>query len=374
LASEFTIDYRPSTNSFNYLYKSSHLASIIYPVNRCIFATRMKMIRLEGLQALLSSPKKIVVTTHVNPDGDAMGSSLGLALALRKLGHSTQVVTPNSYPDFLKWMPEENDVITGENDLQAAENFISQADIIFHLDYNAYARANQIEQALRASKAIRVMIDHHQQPEEWPDYIYSDISIGSTCQMIYEWLEMNNWLNLIDADVATCLYTGIVTDSGSFRFASTTPRTHMVAAQLLACGAQPAEVYSHIFDSNSIDRMQLLGVMLKQMIVLPHKKAVVLYLNQGQLFKNNYQKGDSEGFVNYGLSISGMQLSIFLREDKDMIKLSLRSKSEIDVNQLSRAHFNGGGHKNAAGGSLKLTMKEALDYTRNIIENPDLFK
>lgn len=332
----------------------------------------MKIVRLEGLDKLLSTTKKIVITTHVNPDGDAMGSILGLMHVLRQQAHLVTVATPNDYPEFLKWLPGEKEVINGEKDLPACQKAISEADLIFHLDYNAYSRSNQLEDALRASSAKRVMIDHHRQPEEWPDFIYLDISIGSTCQMIYEWLDMNNWLHLLNLEAATCLYTGVVTDSGSFRFGSTTARTHQVAAHFLELGVKPDEIYNQIFDSNSIDRLQLLGVMLKQMVVMPHKKAVILYINKRQLFKNNYQKGDSEGFVNYGLSMNGMQLSIFLREDKDMIKVSLRSKGDLDVNEMARMHFNGGGHKNAAGGSLKLNMSDALDYTRSLLENPDL--
>ena len=329
----------------------------------------MKEVRLEGLKALLSTPKKIVVTNHVNPDGDAMGSALGLALTLKKLGHTVFTIVSNDYPEFLKWMPGTAEVIVAEKQKELAETHIASTDIIFHLDYNAYNRADVLEEPLRASKAIKVMIDHHRQPEQWPDYIYSDITMSSTCQMIYEFIEMNGWENLLNKEIADCLYTGIVTDTGSFRFAVTTGRTHQIAAHLLELGVTPNLIYDQVFDNSTLGRLRLLGSMLNHLEYYTVQKTTLLHLSKSQLMKSQYQRGDSEGFVNYGLSISGTVLSIFLREDKGMVKISLRSKGQFDVNNLARKHFNGGGHVNAAGGSLTMTMDEAMAYTRDIILN-----
>ena len=329
----------------------------------------MKEVRLEGLKALLSTPQKIVVTNHVNPDGDAMGSALGLALTLKKLGHTVFTIVPNDYPEFLKWMPGTAEVIVAEKQKELAETHIASADIIFHLDYNAYNRADVLEEPLRASKAVKVMIDHHRQPEQWPDYIYSDITMSSTCQMIYEFIEMNGWENLLNKEIADCLYTGIVTDTGSFRFAVTTGRTHQIAAHLLELGVTPNLIYDQVFDNSTLGRLRLLGSMLNHLEYYTVQKTTLLHLSKSQLMKSQYQRGDSEGFVNYGLSISGTVLSIFLREDKGMVKISLRSKGQFDVNDLARKHFNGGGHVNAAGGSLTMTMDEAMAYTRDIILN-----
>ena len=327
----------------------------------------MKEIRLQGLREHLETPQRIVVTNHVNPDGDAMGSALGLAIALNKLGHEVSVVVPNDYPEFLKWLPGTLDVILGDANPELAKDLISKADMIFHLDYNAMNRAAQLADLFESAQAIKVLIDHHRQPESWPDFIFSDTEMSSTSQMIYEWLEMNNWLHILDADIANCLYTGLVTDTGSFRFAITTSRTHQIAAHLLALGVAPNLVYDRVFDSNTLGRLRLLGAMLDKLEYFPEKKAVLLHLGKADLMKNNYQKGDSEGFVNYGLSIGGTSLSIFLREDKDVVKVSLRSKGTLDVNDLARKHFNGGGHMNAAGGSLPLPLSEALAFSRNII-------
>jgi phosphoesterase RecJ-like protein len=329
----------------------------------------MKVMRLNGLKEHLETPQRIVVTNHTNPDGDAMGSALGLAIALTKKGHIAQVVVPNAYPDFLKWLPGDEEVLVAESNMQEAEMIIGQAECIFHLDYNAYSRAGCMQNMLEKSSAVKVLIDHHQQPESWPDYIYSDTAMSSTAQMIYEWLAFNNWTNVIDEDIAQCLYTGLVTDTGSFRFAVTTSRTHRIAAELLGKGVKPNQVYDRVFDSNKIGRLRLLGAMLDKMEYLPDAAAAILYLAKPELMRYQYQKGDSEGFVNYGLSISGIRLSVFLREDKDMVKVSLRSKGNLDVNKLARKFFNGGGHANAAGGRLNLSMEHALEHTRKVISN-----
>lgn len=329
--------------------------------------------RLDGLSDLLLRPKRIVVTNHVNPDGDAMGSALGLSIALKALGHSVNVVVPNEYPDFLNWMAGNAEVVVAQQQEALAQQFIANAEIIFHLDYNAFSRTGVLEQSLRDAKAVKVLIDHHRQPESWPDFIYSDTDMSSTCQMIFEFLEMYGWQAHINKAAAECLYTGIVTDTGSFRFSSTSARTHTIAAHLLQLGVKPNEIYDRIFDNSSISRLKLLGAMLENMIYLPAFGAVVLYLTKDVQAAFNYSKGDSEGFVNYGLSIAGVNFALFLREDKEIIKVSLRSKGEIDVNTLARQHFNGGGHVNAAGGMLEMSIKDAVSFAEKVIrENKTL--
>lgn len=327
----------------------------------------MKIEHLNGLANLMATPQQIVVTNHVNPDGDAMGSALGLAGALKTMKHEIRVVVPNDYPEFLKWLPGAENVIDAEAQPEEAKLAIQSATVIFHLDYNAIHRAGGLEDLLKAATATRVLIDHHQQPEDWPDYIYSDTEMSSTSQMIFEWLEKFKWLHTINQDVAYCLYTGIVTDTGSFRFSSTTARTHHVAAQLLAKGVLPNVVFDNVFDSSSLGRLRLLGKMLDSLKYYEDQKAVLLHLGKNDLLRNNYQKGDSEGFVNYGLSIANTALSIFLREDKNVVKVSLRSKGSIDVNQLSRLYFNGGGHLQAAGGLLNMSLEEAIAHAEEII-------
>jgi phosphoesterase RecJ-like protein len=334
----------------------------------------MKELKIEGLTAFLQAKRHIVITNHVNPDGDAMGSALGLSILLKALGHIVNVVVPNDYPDFLKWMAGNSDVVIFENHPEDAKSIVSKADIIFHLDYNAYSRAGLLEETLRESNAVKVMIDHHRQPESWPDYIFSDTDMSSTSQMIYELADIFGWLNNLSKDAADCLYTGIVTDTGSFRFSSTSARTHEIAAHLLQLGVVPNEIYNHVFDTNSISRLRLLGALLDKMQYLPESNAVILHLSKEDQEKYNYKRGDSEGFVNYGLSIAGVNISIFLREDKEVVKTSLRSKGDIDVNALSRANFNGGGHVNAAGGILTMSLAAAITHTQNVIStNKELF-
>ena len=324
----------------------------------------MQEIRLDGFKAAVDSAKNIVITNHTNPDGDAMGSALALKRVLEKLGKSVSVIVPNPYPEFL-WHLAGNDSVMIYSDGKLAANAkIEAADLIFHLDYNAYSRAADMETALRAATATKVMIDHHQQPEDWPDFMYSDTGMSSTCQMIYELCDKMEWIGLLDKESAICIYTGIVTDTGSFKYSATSARTHEVASKLLELGVEPQQLHNKVFDSQPVARLRLLGAMLDQMEVSPDGKKVLLYLSEAQCKQLGYQKGITEGFVNYGLSISGSQLTIFLREEDGAVKLSLRSKGDYDVNTLAREHFNGGGHKNAAGGRIVMTMDEAIAHSK----------
>ena len=315
---------------------------------------------IQQIKELFSEPKKIVIVCHKNPDGDAIGSSLGLLHYLNKKGHSATVVVPNDYPHFLKWMPGNETVLKYDSQTKESELFLNTADVIFTLDFNALHRAGDMEQALENSNAIKIMIDHHQQPDDYAKYIYSDVSMSSTCEMVYHFIDMLGDTNLVDASIADCLYAGIVTDTGSFRFPSTTQKTHTVIADLISKGANNAEVHNQIFDTNSQSRLQLLGCALSNLKVFPEYKTAYITLSQKELDNNNFKKGDTEGFVNYGLSIEGIIFAAIFIENKqeNIIKISLRSKGDFSVNEFSRAHFNGGGHTNAAGGKSDLSLQE----------------
>jgi len=327
----------------------------------------MKEIRLEGLEKALENASKIVITNHTNPDGDAMGSALGLQHVLEKMGKEVVVIVPNPYPAFL-WHLEGNDrVLIYSEGKKLANSHIEAAHMIFHLDYNAYSRSADMEEALRNATAQKVMIDHHQQPEDWPDFIYSDTSMSSTCQMIYEFCDKYGWTQWLDKASAECLYTGIVTDTGGFKYSATTARTHEVASALLTLGVEPQELHNKLFDSQPVARLRLLGAMLDQMQISPKGDKVLLFLTERQCKRLGYEKGISEGFVNYGLSIDGAQMTIFLREEDGAVKLSLRSKGEIDVNTIARASFNGGGHRNAAGGRLEMSITDAIHYAKEAL-------
>ena len=329
----------------------------------------MKKSELLLLQDLLSTPKNIVIVPHKNPDGDAMGSTLGLLQYLNKKGHRATVVSPNDYPKFLKWLPFEDSVIKYDLQNQQALRFIKEADLIFTLDFNSLSRVGDMSVVLEKSSAQFVMIDHHQQPDDYAVVTYSDVTICATCQMVYHTIEMLDDKDLIDADIATCLYTGIMTDTGSFRFRSTSSLTHTVIASLIEKGADNAFIHEQIYDANSFSRMQLLGTALTNLKVLPEYRAAFITLSQDELDEHNYQKGDTEGFVNYGLSLDNIKIALIFIENKQegIIKISLRSKGDFSVNEMSRSHFHGGGHTNAAGGKSDLSLEDTVAYFISIL-------
>ena len=329
----------------------------------------MKKSELLLLQDLLSTPKNIVIIPHKNPDGDAMGSTLGLLQYLNKKGHRATVVSPNDYPKFLKWLPFEDFVIKYDLQNQQALRLIKEADLIFTLDFNSLSRVGDMSVVLEKSSAQFVMIDHHQQPDDYAVVTYSDVTICATCQMVYHTIEMLGDKDLIDADIATCLYTGIMTDTGSFRFRSTSSLTHTVIASLIEKGADNAFIHEQIYDANSFSRMQLLGTALTNLKVLPEYRAAFITLSQDELDEHNYQKGDTEGFVNYGLSLDNIKIALIFIENKQegIIKISLRSKGDFSVNEMSRSHFHGGGHTNAAGGKSDLSLEDTVAYFISIL-------
>ena len=329
----------------------------------------MKNQDLTNIKHLLSTRKKIVIVPHKNPDGDAIGSSLGLYHYLLKKNQDVFVVAPNDYPQFLKWIPGENTIKKHDSQTKLCNTLLNDADIIFTLDFNAFHRAGHMEQPLSESSALKIMIDHHQAPDAYATYMYSDVSMSSTCEMVYNFIIMLGDENLIDADTATCLYTGIMTDTGSFRFPSTTSKTHKIIAQLIEKGANNSQIHNNIYDSNSYEGLQLLGCALTNLKVIEDCRTAYITLSQEELNKFNYKKGDTEGIVNYGLSLQNIILAAIFIEDKQegIIKISLRSKGNFSVNEMSRSHFEGGGHINAAGGKSYLTLKETVEKFISIL-------
>ena len=318
---------------------------------------------IQGITALLSTPKKIVIIPHRSPDGDAMGSTLGMYHFLIKLGHSPTVIAPNEFPGFLAFLPASETVLFYEKERAKTTKILEEAELIFVMDFNAFHRTGEMENVLQKLKTDFIMIDHHQKPDSFAIHTYSDTKIGSTCEMLYNFISLLGKEDLIDTTIATCIYTGIVTDSGSFRFPSTSATTHRIVANLLDIGIDNGEIHSQLSDNNSYSRLQLLGTALKSMKVLPNGKVSYITLSQKELDFYNYVKGDTEGIVNYGLSIKGIIFTaIFIEHaEENIIKISLRSKGDFDVNQLARDHFNGGGHINAAGGKSLLNMHETVE-------------
>ena len=325
--------------------------------------------QITELKELLSTPKTIVVVPHKNPDGDAMGSTLGLYHYLRLNNHKVTVIAPNDYPDFLKWLPGNNTVVVFENEKENSQTLIDTADLIFTLDFNAFHRTGDMAEPLEQSKAIKIMIDHHQQPDDYAKYTYSDASMSSTCEMVYNFIEMLGDVNEIDATIATCLYVGIMTDTGSFRFPSTTSRTHEVVGSLIEKGADNSQIHNNVFDSNGYSRLLLLGRAMQNLKVLPELRTAYTMLSQAELDEFEFKKGDTEGFVNYGLSLKGIKFAVIFIENKQesIIKISFRSKGKFSVNEFSRAHFNGGGHTNAAGGRSHDSLEATIDKFISIL-------
>ncbi len=316
---------------------------------------------LAALREILSAPRTIAIVTHFNPDGDAMGSSLGLCAVLNKLGHQARVVLPNTPPRNLHWMQGFTGAIAFDREREASERTIRNSDILFCLDFNRPDRVGGLEPALREAR-IKVLLDHHRDPDPFPDIAFSDIGASSTAQIVYEVLDAFRYTDRIDQDAATCLFTGLMTDTGSFRFPSTTPRTLEIAAEMLRCGAVPERVHEAVMDDNSPSRLKLLGFALSERLMVHQDLGTaVIILSKADLDRYQYQPGDTEGLVNYGLSIRGVRLAAFIAERPDVVKLSLRSKGTLPVNEFLMRHFSGGGHANAAGGQSKEPLPAVVE-------------
>ena len=331
----------------------------------------MKLDIVEALKTLLSSPQNIVIIPHKNPDGDAIGAALALNFYLKSTGHNTIVITPNDYPQFLKWMPGTNEVVNFEKENTTAVRSIEEATVIFTVDFNELGRIGHMVEVVEESPATFVMVDHHQSPADYATIMYSDVSMSSTCEMIFHMIVALGGLNLITNEMADCMYAGIVTDTGSFKYSSTTGKTHRVAATLIDKGAHSAEIHKNIFDTNTASRLHLLGCALKNMVILPEFSTAYITLSQEELDTHEFKKGDTEGFVNYGLTLDGIRFAVIFIENKEegIIKISFRSEGNFSVNEFARKYFDGGGHTNAAGGKSNRSMEDTVHYFRTLLED-----
>jgi phosphoesterase RecJ-like protein len=326
---------------------------------------------IQAIQLLLSAPKKIAIIPHRGPDGDAMGSTLALYHFLLKNNHNPTVISPNDFPDFLAWMPGSETVKVYEKDKENCTKILENAELVFTLDFNALHRVGEMEQALEKLSAPFIMIDHHQKPDDYATYTYSDIAFGSTCEMIYNFISFLDKKQDLDKTIATCIYTGILTDSGSFRFPKTTGTTHRIVAELIDLGVENTLIPALLFDNSSYNRLQLLGCALQNMKVMMNHKTSYTSLTQEELNSFDYIKGDTEGIVNYGLSIKGIVFTAIFIENKEegIIKISFRSQGDFDVNQFARDYFQGGGHSNAAGGKSEVSMEETINKFESLVQN-----
>lgn len=314
------------------------------------------------LKSFLSQPRQVVITTHHKPDADALGSSLGLAGYLIKKGHHVQVITPSDYPAFLSWLPGNEQVLAYDKskDAQIA-SIVAKAEIIFCLDFSALSRIYDMTAMVRNSAAKKAMVDHHLEPENFAEFVQWDPHAASTAQLIYKLIVELGDKAIIDASIATCLYAGLMTDTGGFRHNNTHHEEFLIAAELVSLGASPFHISKNIYESNTLDRLRLMGyVFSEKLVVLKDYSTAYITLTDQELKRFGSQTGDTEGLVNYGLSIQGIKMAAFIYKRKDDVKLSFRSIGSFSVSDFARAHFEGGGHKNAAGGQSKLSLEQTL--------------
>ncbi len=327
---------------------------------------RLSSDEAKGIRNLLSASAKVVITTHHRPDGDAMGSSLGLYNYLLAKGFQVAVVVPSEAPDFLSWLHGSDKVINYEVDKNTGDELIKGADVIFCLDYNSLNRIDKMEDAVRSSPAKKILVDHHLDPDTIFDVSVSYQDVSSTSELIVDVIMGMGDTDHIDKKIAQCLYCGIMTDTNSFRYSSMKARTHRIVAGLIEAGAENYMIHEMVYDNATESRLRLLGHSLSErLVVLPEFNTAYIALSEKELDQFKYQTGDTEGFVNVALGIKGIRLAVFFSEKSGIIKISFRSKGDFSVKDLSSKYFNGGGHKNASGGvselSLDNTVKKFLE-------------
>ncbi|MCG8477224.1 MAG: bifunctional oligoribonuclease/PAP phosphatase NrnA [Cytophagales bacterium] len=327
------------------------------------------MQNVEAFKELLSSPKKIVVIPHYKPDADALGSCLGWAGILKKKGHHVQVISPTDYPIFLKWMKGEDEVLVFQEERRLQiERQVQEADLLFCVDFSGLGRIGELGKMVEASEAVKVIIDHHLEPEGFADYLFWSTQAAATAELVYELTVQMGDRGLIDKDIAECLYAGINTDTGSFKHSNTTKNVHLVVAELIDLGADTSKVGNLIYDTNSLSRLKLMGYALsKKLVVLKRYKTAYLSLSKEELLSFHTQTGDTEGLVNYALSLKGVVFAALITEREDGVKLSLRSKGSFSANEVARDHFSGGGHRNAAGGRSELDLKATVEKFESVL-------
>lgn len=316
---------------------------------------------IKELRKLLEDCEKIVITSHIAPDGDAIGSSLGLGAVLNAIGKSVKVVTPDMPPRNLMFLPGAKDIVVYSKYQEFAERLIKDADLVFVLDYNDIKRIDKVGPSVAASRGAKVMIDHHLFPGDFVDVKISHPEVSSTSMLVFRVLCRLELFPYIDKDAATCIYTGMMTDTGNFSYNSNDPDLYIVISELLKKGINKDAIYSKVYNSNTVDRLRLNGYAVSQkMRVYEEFGGALITLTRGELNSYRYQKGDTESLVNVPLTVPDIKFSFFLREESDYIKVSARSKGDFPVNKICEEQFNGGGHKNAAGGEFYGTMEEAV--------------
>jgi phosphoesterase RecJ-like protein len=326
---------------------------------------------IHELKLLLTQKKNIVITAHTNPDGDAIGSSLAMYHYLVKLGNTVNMMVPNQFPDYYAWLPESDKIIIYENKPKFCQKLLKEADIIFSLDYNALSRLGVLTDIVKNTTGTRILIDHHIDPErESFDYCYSNTNTSSTGELVYDFIMKLGDEKIIDKKIGEAIYTCIVTDTGSFSFSCNRPDTYIITSKLISLGVDAEKIHKLIFDTYSENRLRLLGFAISnRMIVWEELHAAIIYLTKSDLNKYKYKVGDTEGVVNFPLSMGKINLSILITEKDNKLRISFRSKGSFSVNELSRSHFSGGGHRNAAGGKSSESIDDLLARLKSVISD-----
>ncbi|TAE75015.1 MAG: bifunctional oligoribonuclease/PAP phosphatase NrnA [Bacteroidetes bacterium] len=318
------------------------------------------MNNIDEYRSLMSQPQKVVITTHQVPDADALGSSLALSRYLSKLGHQTKVITPTEYPSFLDWLPKPNEVIVfnSENKTICEEQF-DAADVIFCLDFSSYHRLQELEKYLKNTSAKVVLIDHHLHPNVIADFEVWQPEAAATAELIYQFIEDMGDKSLIDTHIAEGIYAGLATDTLSFKLGTTTPDAHKIAANLIQLGLDSAKIHRLIYDNNRVEKIKFLGYILQNKLVhLPEFKTAYFIITAEELKRFGMGLGDTEGIVNYALSIENIVLAAIIIERAEYTKLSLRSIAQFPANEVAEKYFQGGGHRNAAGANCAENSQE----------------
>ena len=327
---------------------------------------------MQSVLSYIQVAQNIAILTHQSPDGDAMGSSLAMYHYVQSLGKNAQVIVPNAFPEFLAWMPGAESILIYDTQTTQADAYLNDADLIICTDFNAPKRIGALGDKMLTLSCPKIMIDHHLYPTDFANFIVSDPEASSTCELVYEVLSALNCQ--LSIAIATCLYTGLMTDTGNFSYNSNRPQIYTIISALVAAGADKDAIYNAVFNQYSVDRMKLVGYCLYQkMRVFPEHYTALIYLNRKELYRFNFQKGDAEGIVNMPLQSKDIHYSVFMREDKatpdemeknggikTKIKLSFRSQGDRPVNVFASEVFNGGGHANAAGGEYYGPLAEAV--------------
>ncbi len=319
---------------------------------------------IAALKEVLAQKQNIVIVSHTNPDGDAIGSSLAWARVLRKFGHSVSCVVPNKYPYFLGWMDGIEELIIYKDEAERVSAVVNEADIIFCLDFNSLPRLEGLSEVIASKEsAKRILIDHHLSPDPGYDLLFSHPESSSTCFLVYAIIEKMWSVDLIDKSIGELLYVGMMTDTGNFSFSHLTPALYRSLAVLVEKGIDIPSINSQVYNSFSEDRARLFGYTInRKMSIIKGGTVAYMALTEREMRRFNFQQGDSEGFVNYPLSIQKMKVSVIFIEHRKFIRISFRSRPHIDVNLFARKYFDGGGHKNAAGGKSYRTMEETISH------------